>query len=135
MKKLEWSNSLSLDIPVIDNQHKAIFVAINRLLESFNEGKEAELAFEVLAFVEEYVNKHFATEEFYLKKYAYADYENHAQLHKNFTKRLQAFKDSHRRGGLTKMAAVEMQEFLIDWWVVHIQKVDSKYASLLKNKM
>lgn len=132
---LEWTNKLSLEIPVIDNQHKAIFVAINRLLKSFEEGKEAESAFETLAFVEEYVNKHFSTEEFYLKKFAYADYEKHAQLHRNFTKRLEAFKLSHRRGGLTRMAAMEMQEFLLDWWIVHIQKVDSKYASLLKNKI
>lgn len=125
---LDWTEKLELGIDLIDNQHKNIFEQINKLSESFGEGSEQEQAYEVLCFIEEYVNKHFSTEEFFFEKHNYKEFANHVKMHRAFSKQLTDYKLSHRRSGMTKLAALEMDEFLTSWWNNHILKIDSKYV-------
>ncbi len=132
---IEWTNELVLGIEVIDNQHKDIYTNINKLILAFEENNEQELAYEMLEFVEEYVRKHFQTEEFYLKKYGYNEFEKHVGLHRNFSAQLQELKASFKRAGITKRAALQMTEFLISWWDNHILKIDSKYVEWLSEKI
>lgn len=125
---LIWTEKLELGIDLIDNQHKNIFEQINKLADSFEEGSEQEQAYEALCFIEEYVNKHFSTEEFFFEKYNYKEFSTHVQMHRAFSKQLTDYKQSHRRSGMTKLAAIEMNEFLTSWWNNHILKIDSKYV-------
>jgi len=132
---LLWTEGLELGIDLIDNQHREIFEQINKLILSFDEGTEQESAYDVLCFIEDYVNKHFTTEEFYLQKYEYQDLANHIQMHRAFSKHLDDYKVSHRRSGMTRHAAIEMNEFLTSWWQNHILKIDSKYVEEIGEKI
>lgn len=132
---LVWSEALELKIDIIDKQHKEIFEEINKLIGSFEEGKEQEQAYEVLCFIEDYVNKHFLMEEFYLKKYEYREFNEHSQMHRAFSKQLTDYKTHFRRSGITKMAAIEMNNFLVEWWNNHIIKVDSRYVEWISTKI
>lgn len=125
---LVWDESLELGIDLIDNQHRAIFEQINLLIKSFDEDTQQDRAYEVLCFVEEYVNKHFSTEEFFLEKHKYNDYDSHIQMHRAFSKQLTEYKINHRKSGITKLAAIEMHDFLNSWWNNHIIKIDSRYV-------
>lgn len=132
---LVWAENLELGIELIDNQHKGIFEKINKLIESFDEGTEKEQAYEVLCFIEDYVNKHFSTEEFYFEKHNYKDFASHVQMHRAFSKQLEDYKASHRRSGMTKLAAIEMDKFLTSWWQNHILKIDSQYVEDIGEKI
>lgn len=132
---LVWSENLELGIEIVDKQHRDIFEQINKLISSFDEGKEQEQAYEILCFIEEYVNKHFRAEEFYLEKYEYKDFVPHVEMHRAFSKQLDYYKLSNRKAGMTRKAALEMDEFLTQWWNNHILKVDSKYVDTIGHKI
>ena len=132
---LAWSENLKLGIEIVDRQHKEIFEQINKLIKSFDEGTEQQQAYEVLSFVEDYVNKHFRMEEFYLEKYEYQELLSHVQMHRAFSKQLEEYKFIHRRSGITRAAAIEMDEFLTSWWNNHILKADSQYVELIGEKI
>ncbi len=130
-----WSKSLELKIDIIDSQHKEILEEINMLMESFDTGAEKEQTYEILCFVEDYVNKHFSMEEFYLHRYNYKDIESHIPLHRAFSKKLTDFKSQYHKIGITKTAAKEMCQFLIEWWYNHILKIDAQYVSWIKEQI
>lgn len=132
---LTWNESLKLGIDTIDTQHREIFDAINKLMASFDEGKEKESVYEVLEFIEAYVHKHFSTEEFYLKKYNYPEADLHIKMHKAFSDKLTEYKTHYKRTGLTRLAALEMNNILIQWWNNHISKTDFKYISHISGKI
>lgn len=132
---LTWHESLNLGIDIIDKQHKEIFEAINQLIISFNNGQEQEGVYEVLNFIEIYTRKHFSTEEFYLKKYGYIETDSHIKMHKSFSDKLDEYKLHYKRGGLSRQAALEMHDILIQWWNNHILKIDYKYKSCLSEKV
>lgn len=132
---LTWSEDLELKIEIIDSQHQKIFEVINGLITAFDEHNEVEKAYEALCFIEEYVKKHFQTEEFYLKKYNYHEYESHLKLHESFSTHLNEFKVSCRRSGITRKAAIEMSDFLTSWWYNHILTVDIKYVSWISERI
>ncbi len=132
---LIWSKNLELNIEIIDEQHKGIFEEINKLIKSFEKHSEIDQTYEVLEFVEKYVKKHFQTEEFYLEKYKYHDLAEHKKMHEAFSEKLAEYKDSFKRSGITRIAALQMFDFLIKWWNNHILKVDTKYVDWLKDRL
>lgn len=132
---LTWNESLNLGIDIIDKQHREIFETINKLTASFDEGQEQESVYEVLEFIEVYVHKHFATEEFYLKKYDYHDAQTHIKTHQAFSDKLAEYKAHYKRAGLTRMAAMEMNDILIQWWNNHILKTDYSYIDSIAQKI
>lgn len=132
---LTWSDSLNLGIDIIDNQHREIFETINKLMLSFGEGHETDSVYEALEFIESYVHKHFVTEEFYLKKYNYRDTEAHIKMHKAFSDKLSEYKAHYRRSGLSRLAAIEMNDILIQWWNNHILKTDFSYIDCIFEKI
>lgn len=132
---LVWSKNLELNIDIIDKQHKEIFEVVNKLLSSFEEHNELEETYKALGFVEEYIRKHFQTEEFYLRKYEYNELEEHLKMHQEFIVQLSEFKQSCKRAGITEKAALRMTEFLTNWWDTHILNVDSKYVPWILDKI
>lgn len=132
---LTWNDSLNLGIDIIDTQHREIFEAINKLMVSFEQGQEKESVYEVLEFIEVYVHKHFSTEEFYLKKYNYPEADSHIKMHKAFTDKLSEYKTHYKRAGLTRLAALEMNNILIQWWNNHILKTDYNYIDCISEKI
>lgn len=132
---LVWSKDLELKIEIIDEQHKEIFEEINKLIKSFEKHEEIEQTYQVLDFIESYVKKHFQTEEFYLEKYKYQNLAAHKKMHEAFSAKLSEYKDSFKRSGITRLAALQMFDFLIKWWNNHILKIDAKYVDWLIEKM
>lgn len=112
---IEWTDDLLLGIDIVDEQHKSIFDQATRLLDAFEEGTEKAESFDALDFLENYAKKHFSTEEFYLKKYGFNKLDAHIAQHRNFCVKLENFKFNHRKGGLTRAAAMELRDFLLNW--------------------
>ncbi|MBC5689376.1 hemerythrin domain-containing protein [Mediterraneibacter sp. NSJ-55] len=73
---------------LIDSEHKQLFEAVNRLLESFSNksemGKNAMTT--AAAFLESYVDKHFGHEEELQKKYQWREYDTHHRFHEEYKK-------------------------------------------------
>ncbi len=77
MKKINWDEKLSVDIPEIDELQKKMLALINVLIdlkESSAEGKELT---NMISEINEYSKYYFSIEEEYLKKNKYPEFLEH----------------------------------------------------------
>jgi len=131
---LVWSDTFSVGVAVIDEQHKELFARTNRLLEACQEGKGKEAVRETLAFLGEYVRTHFATEEKLMVQYGYPGFAAHRKLHEGFTEAFLGLqKEAERNVGVALVTQVN--KTVVDWWVNHILKVDRELGAFLRTKM
>lgn len=89
----------------------------------------------MLCFLEDYVKKHFSTEEFYMEKYNCLGLDEHKKEHSDFTEKLLKLKTDYQMIGITKSAAIDIGNLLIDWCKTHIMRVDAKCVPQIGAKM
>jgi hemerythrin len=132
MALIEWNDQLSVKIGEIDNQHKRLIEMINELHAAMKEGKAREALGAILNGLMEYAATHFSTEEKYFDQFNYINSGSHKREHQGFTNKVQEFKAGFDKGKM--MLSMEVMDFLKDWLVKHIQKIDMAYAPLFHEK-
>ena len=129
---VSWSNSYSMGIKVIDDQHKGLLEIVNDLYNhsSDNPDEEGEYFKSVIGQAVEYVKTHFAEEEKFMKAIKFPDYDNHKKEHNafvlNVVKSIKDFENGKR------MVLVSFASFLKEWILAHIAIEDIKYAVYFK---
>ena len=129
-----WKDEYSVGIKEIDDQHKELFKRINALYNALLSGKGKSQIGEMIVFLADYVVEHFDSEEKFMKKYNYPDYEPHHEIHEKFKQRIQELKKEYEENGATSYLAIITQRDVGDWLINHILKVDTKYIPYLKGK-
>jgi hemerythrin len=81
---MEWNESLSIGYARIDAEHKELFRIIQELVDAIHQKTCKYKIDDVLKFLEDYANHHFAMEENYMKKLAYPEYAQHHAEHRKF---------------------------------------------------
>ena len=79
MAAINWNEGYSVKIETIDNQHKKLIELINSFYENINNGSNKERLLELIKAMKDYTIYHFSTEEKYLKKVKYPDFNKHKQ--------------------------------------------------------
>lgn len=130
---IKWSDSLLTGYPIIDSQHREIFAQIESFLKSGRHGKSKEQLNEMLAFIEDYINRHFIMEEELQKKYNYPDYNVHKQWHNEYRKQYLALKKQLDHTGAQYQLAVKTIMFTVDWLTNHINGTDKALATYIRN--
>lgn len=127
-----WSDSYSVQITLIDSQHKVLVGLINELHQAMVTRTGKEHLGKILSELIKYVRSHFAAEEGLLQSTHYPDSANHQAEHGRFTATVQEFQNKFQKNevGLT----VEVMDFLKDWLVNHIMRVDKQYVPHLHAK-
>lgn len=126
--------SLYTRIGIIDQQHKDLIEAVNKLYDAINEGKGIDEAKKALAFLSQYVIFHFAGEEKLWKDNKYPKYEEHKAAHEAFTKTV---KDLHAlliTEGANDAFADKVEAEVTNWLINHIQGLDREAADWLNTK-
>jgi len=132
---LEWTNDLSIGVIWIDNQHKKLVERINVLTGAIEQDRgEVEIG-TTLKFLDEYTKAHFDTEEKYMLRYNYPQYQLHKKVHENFKDDLKKLRDEHKYLGATADLAKEIQKRVSNWYLDHITKVDKHLGAFLKTKV
>lgn len=125
MAKIEWDSSIELGIPVIDEQHKALFGWVNELNDSVLRGDGADAVGDVIWKLITYVSEHFTAEEQLMLACSYPGLASHRKEHDQFVERLRKiqveFIDGHQM-------SVTVLDFLVDWLVCHIKGTDQSYS-------
>jgi hemerythrin len=130
----KWDDSLATGQPVIDEQHKKLFDAVNDLLKTAAAGKaEAEIK-KSLDFLTEYTIKHFFDEEAIQQKYQYPDYQNHAKYHEEFKATVRDLSHQLILKGASKELVDEICKKFAAWLVNHIKVQDKKLAAYIRGK-
>ena len=122
----EWDESYSVGVSKIDEEHQKLIEIINKV-DIARQGNHTGKALEALQEMTIYALIHFGTEESYMEKFKYSEYESHKNDHHDF---------SIKTGGYYKkitedytQTVEDMIDFLQGWLVDHIQGTDKKYTS------
>ncbi|MFZ1685369.1 MAG: bacteriohemerythrin [Candidatus Zixiibacteriota bacterium] len=129
MSFVEWSPQLSVDVSVIDTQHKKLIDLINQLHDAMKAGRSHDELGHTLSGLMEYVGHHFATEEKLMKETDYPDKAAHMAEHVKMTT---LAKEYHERLTVGKtISGAEILGILRSWLMNHIQQVDAKLGKHL----
>ena len=124
---LSWKEGYSVGIEKFDDQHKKLVGIIARLENCYNEKADSKVASQVAGELRDYTVAHFGLEERNMQRHHYPHYDAHKNEHDKFRE-------------LTRVLFTDLVlerekdlygklEFLFDWLVNHIGKVDKKYEA------
>jgi hemerythrin len=127
-----WSDSYSMGIKLIDDQHKGLLDFVNDLFNHSTGNERDERAYFTVVIHQavQYIKEHFATEEKMMIATKFPGYTEHKKTHDEFTLTVvHSVKDfeSGKRLVLAKFA-----HFLKDWVLTHIAVMDVQYATYFK---
>ena len=130
--ELEWKDEYSVGSVYIDNQHKGLIEMTNELFR----GCACEEHEEMLAFMRtiqeavNYAKVHFDTEERFMKKINYPEFDIHKSEHDTFVAEVLKQVRKFEEGNCTPL---EFALFLKNWLFNHIAISDKKFAPFLKD--
>ena len=127
-----WNDSYSVSVAGMDAQHKKLFALINQLHDAMAVGKARTILGEVINELLDYTRTHFTAEEKLLEKFNYAGLPGQKREHAVFIGKIVDIQEKFKSGSLT--VSLEVNQLLRNWLTNHIQVVDKKYASFLKEK-
>ena len=135
MSLIDWSDDLSVEIDVIDAQHKELIVMINRLHSasvSYGGAEEIDTLTDVLLGLIDYIQYHFTTEEKHMILHEYPGYEAHHKEHSQFVAEVTSFSEAFQNG--TKGLSEEVLYFLKEWYIRHITLSDVRFGVYLNSR-
>ncbi len=127
---LEWDDKYSVNVSLIDEQHKKLFEIINKAIVAKQHSNNPKEIIEILMDMSKYSQEHFETEETYMKEFNYPEYQDHKEEHRHFSTEIIAYHDKVIKGD--SQIANEIIEYLKWWLVNHIQVTDRKYIDCFK---
>jgi hemerythrin-like metal-binding protein len=113
----------------MDAQHKRLVAMINDLHDAMKDGHGKESLGRTLDGLIDYAGMHFADEEKLMAKVDFAELPAHKLEHEAFVKKALKLQADFRSGEV--IMSFTVMEFLKDWLVNHILKVDKKYGACL----
>ena len=125
---IEWTDSLKLNIKIIDLQHQQLFKVTNQLLQKIDTPiPDAELD-SYFQEVINYTHYHFDTEELYFQKFSYDPVATqiHIQEHQEFTKEVTRLYSQIKTNKLE--ATFKLVDILENWLLHHIPTIDRQYV-------
>ncbi|MCF6150562.1 MAG: bacteriohemerythrin [Candidatus Kuenenia sp.] len=132
--KFLWSDDLATGILSIDNQHKEIFIRVNRFLGEVERGNSKKAILDILDFLSEYVVKHFYDEELLMLSEQYNGLRKHKDEHLQFKKDILALGKKINDNGITTNQVLPIQQQVCGWLTKHIFGEDKKIAVFIRNK-
>lgn len=127
---IEWCGLFESGHTTIDEQHRNLVVIANRFHEQVGQGHDRQIIAETLLSLVEYAQKHFADEESVLRLLEYEGLEEHHAIHEQLAASATHMAKEFVKGRPATIEEVE--EFILDWLVLHILVEDRKYMKLLR---
>ena len=129
MSLITWSDSYSIKVPAMDEQHKKLIALMNELFDYQKQGKGKEIIEKTLKGLVDYTRTHFAAEERFLQQNKYPKLAEHQGIHKNLLGQVQKYMDKYKAG--ESVIAAELNNFLKDWLIKHIMNIDMEYGKFI----
>jgi hemerythrin len=131
--RIEWTADLATGVEFIDDQHKELFKRTNDLLAACVQGEGVDGVLKTIAFLTQYVVEHFNSEEEVMRRARYASYAEHAKMHREFRKTVEAFAaEIMKSGRVGTDTVIRMNRLIVGWLNNHIRKVDRAMAATIR---
>eukprot|EP01012_Entosiphon_sulcatum_P043233 TRINITY_DN57471_c0_g1_i1.p1 TRINITY_DN57471_c0_g1~~TRINITY_DN57471_c0_g1_i1.p1 ORF type:complete len:696 (+),score=106.66 TRINITY_DN57471_c0_g1_i1:104-2191(+) len=126
LRPVQWTEEYSVNVPLIDEQHRVLFEMVDTLRIGVLEGHEKAAVGRVLKGLIDYCEEHFESEELVMQQIGYPELEQHAAIHQQFVDKCmrwaQEFADD-------QLDVSRVLEYLQRWLVNHILISDTKIAA------
>lgn len=131
MEIVEWSQSMSVGIAKIDEQHSQLIKLMGELDDAVRKNEAADAVEDILTNLFNYAQIHFALEEELFRKHKYPEMALHELEHQRFIAKAFAFKEklNAKKPGLS----LELLNFLSSWVLNHIELTDKRYSKYLND--
>ncbi|MDF2858452.1 MAG: bacteriohemerythrin [Neobacillus sp.] len=132
----KWKDRYSLDIAVIDEQHKKLFEIGNRAYDLAILNDSYDHFDEILSIVNElldYTKYHFEYEEELMKKYNYEGLIHQHNEHAFYVDKVTSLSQEKIDANQQK-SVLDILDFLSEWISSHILISDRKYVDAIKQK-
>ncbi len=123
---VEWSDTLSVGIEEIDEQHKVLVDLVNQMHEAIHQRHGSDVVIGILGKLAEYTRIHFAVEESLMRILNYPGYEEHKEIHEELLHTVQDLQEKVASG--KKSIGFELMHFLKTWLTKHIMEEDMQYS-------
>lgn len=134
MAKIEWTPDYSVNIKLIDEQHKMLFSKLNDLAEAIDQNQGEKRIVTTLDFLMDYTNFHFSTEEKNMEQLDYPGTRYHMDQHRHFVGTLEHLVEDFKEEGPTRALSTAINVFLNNWLINHIKTVDVQFGKFLIDK-
>ena len=132
MAFMEWSDKYVLGLSEVDEQHKNLFMLVNKMHDLVVNGDDQSTVGKVLDELIDYTVEHFATEEKLFKQNEYPDYANHKREHDDLTQQVLDLQENFREKKVT--LSFDLLDFLHNWLNEHTTNSDLEYATYAKSR-
>ena len=128
---VQWNNSYSIGIKLVDEQHMVLINMTNKLFASCMAGREqSKSAFlNIIREAIDYVGYHFSTEEKLMERVNYPDMATHKKEHADFVREVLNKVEDFNSGKTA--APIAFVYFLRDWVLHHIAVCDKKMGEYI----
>jgi hemerythrin len=106
---------------------------LNQIFALHEKEKDEKETEKIIGNLYEYIKGHFRKEEEYMLKHNYAGYDKQKQEHNRFIDSFSEFQREFLKGH--RLTAINLFNFVWDWFSQHIVKLDRLYSSFLKEKI
>ncbi|MFC2160764.1 bacteriohemerythrin [Acidobacteriota bacterium] len=134
MAKIEWDDSLSVGVDLIDEQHKMLIQKLKELSKAFQVGLEQNKMLKTIDFLIDYTDFHFSEEEKLMAEHNYPGLEIQQKQHREFQDTLNYMLEDYQDEGPTKALATSINVFMLNWLVNHIKGLDVQIGKFLSDK-
>jgi hemerythrin len=128
-----WSNSYSVGVQEIDEQHKLLIEILNELI-AFVYNSPGNENLDIRATIDKivkYKTVHFETEEKYFKQFNFEGADEHIQKHREFNEKVSELLQEFQKNG-KKSELSELVDFMENWFTDHLLHMDQKYIKCFK---
>ncbi len=131
---IKWNDEHSVNILKFDEEHKKIIDTINALSVAQQNNYTLDKVAEIINDIITYKKEHFKSEEDYMTKYKYPEYQSHKEEHVKFLERITFY---HNRlilnDYIVENNIFDILKYFKQWIIDHIQTVDKKYTHWFNN--
>jgi hemerythrin len=131
MPFIVWTSGMSVDVKLLDNDHKKLAILINDLHDGVMAGSAREQLERIFDELIAYSRIHFDHEELLLDEAGYSGAAAHKQEHGHKIERILEMK-ARFRSGTTLADDLKLMDELKDWLVSHAQTSDQEFVAHLK---
>jgi hemerythrin len=128
---MEWTPDNSIFVPVLDDEHKGMFEALEALRQLMIDGRFTGDALKAMKAVVSRATSHLTHEERLMRSSQYSAYDWHKRQHDTMRRRVTAFAGRAEQGDAA--AITEMLDFLQDWLRDHTGLHDRMMGAYLRN--
>ncbi|MGZ3237213.1 MAG: bacteriohemerythrin [Burkholderiaceae bacterium] len=125
MKNLVWSQQLSLNIPAIDDAHKAFVEGLAR----FTASSDREFGTDLFALIAD-IERDFREEEAMMEEIDFPGLHHHREQHARILSALHEVVPEVMHGNYT--SALKTIELLPRWFLLHLSTMDAALAVALQ---